>query len=493
MKSAREGLLSILTCAFVYAVLALVFAAPAAASEVAAHGGHDIGTELPVWTAIPFAGILLSIALCPLLMPHFWHNHFGKISALWSVLFAVPFLFFYHQVAVYHILHIYLIDYIPFIILLWGLFTVAGGIVIRGSLKGTPALNTVMLLIGTILASCVGTTGAAMIMIRPVLRANKDRLKKTHVVCFFIFLVANIGGSLTPLGDPPLFLGFLHNVPFFWVTTNILPHMLVASGILLVLFFIVDTFFYRKEKGHLESGPEEEKIPFKIEGVINFVFLLGVIGLVLMSGYWKPGHLNVFGVHLAYQSILRDLGIITMGVFSLVFTSKALREANDFSWFPIMEVAKLFAGIFMTIIPALAILKAGSDGAMAGLVSVVQESYHYFWVTGALSSFLDNAPTYLTFFNLALGKLGIAESAVPAALAVKSVTANPEFIMYLKAISAGAVFMGANTYIGNAPNFMVKSIAEEAGINMPSFFGYMIKYSIPILIPVFIIVTLIFF
>ena len=493
MKSARYGLLSILTCALMYAVLTLVFADPAAAAQAAAHGGHDIGTELPVWTALPFAGILLSIALCPLLMPHFWHNHFGKISTLWSLLFAVPFLFFYQYVAVYHILHIYLIDYIPFIILLWGLFTVAGGIVVRGSLKGTPALNTVMLLIGTMLASCVGTTGAAMVMIRPVLRANKYRLKKTHVVCFFIFLVANIGGSLTPLGDPPLFLGFLHNVPFFWVTTNILPHMLTASGILLVLFFIVDTFYYRKEKGHAESGPEEEKIPFKIEGVINFVFLLGVIGLVLMSGYWKPGHFNVLGVHLEYQGVLRDLGIITMGALSLVFTSRALREANDFSWFPIMEVAKLFAGIFMTIIPVLAILKAGNEGALSGLVSVVQESYHYFWVTGALSSFLDNAPTYLTFFNLALGKLGIAESAVPAALAVKAATANPEFIMYLKAISAGAVFMGANTYIGNAPNFMVKSIAEEAGVNMPSFFGYMIKYSIPVLIPVFILVTLIFF
>ncbi|MBA7578442.1 hypothetical protein ES708_20304 [subsurface metagenome] len=305
--------------------------------------------------------------------------------------------------------------------------------------------------------------------------------------------MANIGGSLTPLGDPPLFLGFLHNVPFFWVTTNLLPHMLVTSGILLLMFFIVDTFYCRREKGHVTSGSEEEKIPLKIEGVINFVFLLGVIGLVLMSGYWKPGHLTVLGVHLEYQGVLRDLGIITMGALSLIFTSKVLREANDFSWFPIVEVAKLFAGIFMTIIPALAILKAGSGGALSGLVSVVQESYHYFWVTGALSAFLDNAPTYLTFFNLALGKLGIAESAVPAALAAKEATANPEFIMYLKAISVGAVFMGANTYIGNAPNFMVKSIAEEAGINMPSFFGYMIKYSIPILIPVFILVTFIFF
>ena len=494
MKSARGGLRGIFIHASLMAVFFLVFTDSAGAAEAASHCDHDIGGELPVWTALPFAGILLSIALCPLLMPHFWHNHFGKISALWAVLFAAPFLFFYQHVAVYHILHIYLIDYIPFIILLWGLFTIAGGIVIRGSLKGTPALNTILLLIGTMLASCVGTTGAAMVMIRPVLRANKDRLKKTHVVCFFIFLVANIGGSLTPLGDPPLFLGFLHNVPFFWVTTNILLHMLVSSVILLALFFIIDTLFYRREKGgHGKSEPEEEKIPFKIEGVVNFLFLLGVIGLVLMSGYWKPGHFMLLDVHVEYQNILRDVGIIAMGVLSLIFTSRQLREANDFSWFPIMEVAKLFAGIFMTIIPALAILKAGSAGALSGLVAIVREPYHYFWVTGALSSFLDNAPTYLTFFNLALGKLCITESAVPAALAAGEATANPEFILYLKAISAGAVFMGANTYIGNAPNFMVKSIAEEAGINMPSFFGYMIKYSIPILIPVFVLVTFIFF
>ena len=493
MENSRECLLKALTLVMIYVLGGLVFSGSAIAAEATSHGVHNIGTELPVWTALPFAGILLSIALCPLLTPHFWHNNFGKISAFWALLFAVPFLWTYSNVAIYHILHIYLIDYIPFIILLWGLFTIAGGIVVRGSLKGTPAVNTVMLLIGTILASCVGTTGAAMVMIRPVLRANKDRLKKTHIVCFFIFLVANIGGSLTPLGDPPLFLGFLHNVPFFWVTTGLLPHMLTASGILLVMFYIIDTLHYRKEKIPVNAGDVEEKIPFKIEGIINFVFLAGVVMLVLMSGYWKPGYLMISGVHLEYQGILRDLGIITMGVLSLVFTSKVLREANDFSWFPIMEVAKLFAGIFMTIIPALAILKAGNAGAMSGLVSIVKESYHYFWVTGALSSFLDNAPTYLTFFNLAIGKLGMTEAMIPAALAAKAATANPEFIKYLTAISAGAVFMGANTYIGNAPNFMVKSIAEEAGINMPSFFGYMIKYSIPILMPVFILVTLIFF
>jgi len=259
--------------------------------------------------------------------------------------------------------------------------------------------------------------------------------------------------------------------------------------------FFVHTYYYRKEKGAISTGDEvkEERVPIKIKGLHNFIFLAGVVILVLVSGYWKAGHFDVIGVAIHYQNLLRDVGIIVMGVLSLVFTSNDLREANDFSWFPIIEVAKLFAGIFMTIIPALAILKAGSHGALAGLISVVRDPIHYFWVTGILSSFLDNAPTYLTFFNLALGKLGLSEAGVPAALAAGKATVNPAFVSFLKAISVGAVFMGANTYIGNAPNFMVKSIAEEAGINMPSFFGYMIKYSIPILIPVFIIVTLIFF
>lgn len=489
-----KGLLtSIFICA-VWAVLILIPDVAICSTETAgAHHGVDIGRVLPVWTVIPFAGILLSIALCPLLVPHFWHNHFGKVSALWAVIFAVPFVYVYHGTAVHEILHIYLIDYIPFIILLWGLFTVAGGIVVGGSIKGTPIVNTIMLLIGTILASWVGTTGAAMVMIRPVLRANKNRIKKVHVICFFIFLVANVGGSLTPLGDPPLFLGFLHNVPFFWVTTGILPHMLLTAVILLALFFVVDTFYYRKEKDELKKIGPLEKEPIRIQGIFNFIFLGGIIGCVLMSGYWKAGHYNLLGVHMEIQGTLRDLGILVMGVLSLVLTPKPLREENEFSWFPIIEVAKLFAGIFMTIIPCLAILKAGSHGAMAGLIAVVKEPFHYFWVAGGLSSFLDNAPTYLTFFNLALGKLGLSEAGVPAALAAGTATAHPAFISYLTAISAGSVFMGANTYIGNAPNFMVKSIAEEAGVNMPSFFGYMFKFSIPILIPIFIVVTFVFF
>lgn len=479
--------------AFLFVLFLMILAPGAYAST--GQDGTDIGTLLPVWTIIPFAGILLSIAFCPLWMPHFWHNHYGKVSAFWAILFAVPFLLVFRGEALHHILHIYLIDYIPFIILLWALFTISGGIVVKGTLKGTPLVNSVMLLIGTVLASWVGTTGAAMVMIRPVIRANRDRQKKAHIVCFFIFLVANIGGALTPLGDPPLFLGFLHCVPFFWVTRAIMPHMLLAAGLVLAVFFFLDTFYYRQEIRHVsrEKGEEDVFIPLKIEGLYNLLFLAGVVGMVLMSGYWKAGHISVMGVDMEYQNMLRDVMIVVMGLLSLRFTPWSLREANEFGWVPILEVAKLFAGIFMTIIPAIAILKAGSGGALAGLLAVVNQPAHYFWASGGLSSFLDNAPTYLTFFNMALGKLGLTEAAVPGALSGAAPACNPAFIAYLKAISAGSVFMGANTYIGNAPNFMVKSIAEEAGVAMPSFFGYMIKYSIPFLVPVFILITFVFF
>jgi len=482
------------TSAIWIAALFLLFAEPT--SCLASGGLHEaadhVGKILPVWTVVPFAGILLSIALCPLFVPHFWHNHFGKVSAFWALAFALPFLVFDVRVAAYSILHIAMIDYIPFIILLWGLFTISGGIVVQGSLRGTPLVNTILLLIGTFLASWVGTTGAAMIMIRPVLRANRDRVHKAHVICFFIFLVANIGGSLTPLGDPPLFLGFLHNVPFFWVTTGILPEMLVTAVLLLILFLAVDIFYFRKEKAFREAATEE-RAPIRIAGTYNFLLLAGVIAAILVSGYWKAGHITLYEVEVHYQNLLRDASIVILGLISLKVTPRALREANEFSWGPILEVAKLFAGIFITIIPALAILRAGLEGAMAPLVAAVQTPAHYFWAAGGLSSFLDNAPTYLTFFNMALGKVGLVEAQVPAALAAGTATANPAFIGYLTAISAGAVFMGANTYIGNAPNFMVKSIAEEAGVDMPSFFGYMFKYSIPFLIPIFILVSFIFF
>ena len=453
---------------------------------------ETMARELPLWTGIPFLGILLSIALLPLLAPQFWHHHFPKISAVWALLFIIPFLFVYKEFAVYEIIHIYLIDYIPFIILLWGLYTVSGGIVLRGSLVGTPAVNLLMILVGTLLASWMGTTGAAMLLIRPLLRANKFRKVKVHLVIFFIFLVANIGGSLTPLGDPPLFLGFLHGVPFFW-TFKLFPHFILTSVLLLIIFYILDTILYRRENPQI--NPDAEKVPIRLDGSVNFLFLGGIIGLVLLSGTWKAGHANIYGVQLHFQNAVRDIGIVVMGLLSLWATSSKLRKDNEFSWFPIKEVAYLFAGIFATIIPMLAMLKAGPDGAMSALVAQVREPIHYFWVTGVLSAFLDNAPTYLTFFNFSLGRMGITEEV--AAEMLLGMVAGREavastFAANLKAISAGAVFFGAFSYIGNAPNFMVRSIAEESGIKMPSFFGYML-WSLVFLAPVFIVITLVFF
>ena len=445
----------------------------------------DIGTLLPLWSVLPFAGILLSLALIPLFAPHFWEHHFPKVSAFWALVFAVPFLYFFREVAVHEIAHIIIIDYIPFILLLWALFTVSGGIHVKGTLKGSPGVNTLILLIGTILASFIGTTGASMLMIRPILRSNAWRQYKVHTVVFFIFLVSNIGGVLTPLGDPPLFLGFLHSVPFFW-TLKLLPQMIFASFILLGMYFILDSFYYKKEDKLALESPEIE--PLKIEGVHNFIFLAGIIGGVLFSGMVKLGEVNIFGIHQSYENLIRDAVLIIMGFSSLVSTKREIRQGNEFTWAPILEVAYLFAGIFMTIIPALAILKAGENGALAFLIKSINTPAQYFWASGALSSFLDNAPTYLTFLNSEIGKFypGMPESQAVARLIA-------ERIPYLAAISAGAVFMGANTYIGNAPNFMVKSIAEEAGVKMPGFFGYMFKYSIPILLVLFIIMTFVFF
>jgi Na+/H+ antiporter NhaD/arsenite permease-like protein len=444
-----------------------------------------IGAVLPMWSVLPFVGILLSIALIPLVFPRFWHRHFTKVSAFWAVAFGAPFIFFFRAEALHEIAHIILIDYVPFILLLWALFTVSGGIYIRGTLKGTPAVNMLVLLIGTLLASVIGTTGASMLLIRPLLRSNAWRVYKTHTVVFFIFLVSNIGGVLTPLGDPPLFLGFLHGVPFFW-TMHLLPEMVSASIILLLIYFIFDSYYYRKE--NRTEIPDTEFEPLKIEGRRNFFFLTGIIGAVLFSGSIQLGKINILGIHQTIENLIKDVLLVFMGLASLRFTPKEFRKNNDFSWAPMLEVAYLFAGIFITIIPALAILKAGEQGALHWLIQRIDSPTQYFWAVGILSSFLDNAPTYLTFFNSALGKFypGMPESSAVAALIV-------ERIPHLAAISVGAVFMGANTYIGNAPNFMVKSIAEEAGVKMPSFFGYMFKYSIPILIVLFILITIIFF
>ena len=439
--------------------------------------------NLSIYWIIPFIGILLSIAIFPLVAEHFWHHNFGKISAFWSLSFIIPFLMKEGiEVTLYEVLHVSLLEYIPFIILLLALFTISGGVQLTGSLVGTPKLNTIIILIGTVLASCMGTTGAAMLLIRPLIRANAHRKNKTHIIVFFIFLVANIGGSLTPLGDPPLFLGFLKGVDFFWTASAMIVPMSFMAVSLLIIFYAMDTYFYGKELTPEPENSGSEKLGIK--GSFNLILLLGVIGGVLLSGFWKPGiYFEVYHVQLEIQNIARDLLLLGLTYASFKCTSSFIREANEYTWFPIIEVGKLFAGIFVTIIPAIAILKAGTNGALSAVVSSVTNegepiNYMYFWATGILSSFLDNAPTYLVFFNTAGGDPSVLMS---------------EMSNTLLAISMGAVFMGANSYIGNAPNFMVKSISESSGIEMPSFFGYLFKWSVPILFPLFIIVTFLFF
>ncbi len=461
----------------------LLGAGPALAAGAGAP--HLDGGELGLIWCVPFVGILLSIALFPLLAPAFWHHHFGKVSAFWAFAFLLPFLIvFGWELTLFEILHVGLLEYIPFIILLLSLFTVAGGIRLTGRLVGTPVVNTGILLLGTVLASWMGTTGAAMLLIRPIIRANEWRRHKVHTMVFFIFLVANIGGSLTPLGDPPLFLGFLKGVDFFWPTEAMLVPMLLVSVILLVLYYGVDSFLYRRETGAPSEEDEGDGESLGIAGKVNFLLLAGVVAAVLMSGVWRPGvSFDVFHVTVELQNLCRDLALLAIAYLSWVVTDRANRDANGFSWFPILEVGKLFAGIFLTIVPAIAILRAGTSGALEPVVSLVTGAdgqpveAMYFWLTGILSSFLDNAPTYLVFFNTAGGD---AETLM-----------GPLYGTLL-AISAGAVFMGANTYIGNAPNFMVRAICEERGIPMPSFFGYM-AWSVGILAPIFLVVTLVFF
>lgn len=465
---------------------------PVVFPEIIQHS--ELGSILPLWSIIPFVGILFSIAFLPLLAPRFWHHHFGKIALFWALLLAVPYVGAYGDQGLHALLHILLVDYLPFVILLWGLYTTAGGILIKGNLPGTPMGNTLILLAGTLIASWIGTTGAAMLLIRPLLHANAHRRDATHTVVFFIFLVANIGGCLTPLGDPPLFLGFLHGVSFFWTTVNLLPEMLLVSVMALMIYYLLDSHKFHQEPIRLRRAMLRQK-PFKfgVGGSVNVLFLLGIIGAVLFSGTCHLPAVNIFSVSIELQNLIRDISILLIGFMSLTYTPEKVRVANHFSWFPITEVAKLFVGIFITIVPVLAILKAGEDGALAPLINMVNSPWHFFWVTGLLSSFLDNAPTYLTFFNTALGKQGCVDCEVALLLGNMSHSVgNQQFIQLLKAISCGAVFMGANTYIGNAPNFMVKSIAEENRVKMPGFFGYM-AWSLIILLPLFIIVSLEFF
>jgi Na+/H+ antiporter NhaD/arsenite permease-like protein len=438
----------------------------------------------PLWV-VPFAGILLSIALIPVAAPGFWHHHFGKTTAFWVAVFLVPFaLQFGPGTAAEALVHTLLAEYVPFIVLLFALFTVSGGLHVGGNLRGSAGTNTKLLALGTVLASVMGTTGAAMLLIRPVLRANDSRRHRAHVVVFFIFLVANVGGALTPLGDPPLFLGFLKGVDFFWTTKAMLLPTLTASALLLALFFVVDRWLWGREEARPAGVDPTPARPLHVEGKVNALLLCGIVALVLMSGIWKPDLvLDVHGTTVELQNVVRDAGLLAIAWASWKLTPSRVRHANHFSFAPIVEVAKLFAGIFVTIAPAIAILKAGSDGVLAPFVAMMNgpdgrpHDALYFWMTGALSSFLDNAPTYLVFFNLAGGD---------------AATLTGPLATTLVALSAGAVFMGANTYIGNAPNFMVKSIAESRGVKMPSFFAYL-GWALLVLVPIYALLTVLFF
>jgi Na+/H+ antiporter NhaD/arsenite permease-like protein len=464
--------------------LALAVALSAQPGSALAAAGPDGATLSWPW-AVPFCGLLLSIAILPLATPSIWHHHYGKIALGWALAVILPYaVAFGPGAAVVAIWHTMAAEYVPFLILIGALFTIAGGVYVKGNLHGSPKTNTALLAVGTGIASVTGTTGAAMLLIRPVLRANDERAHNAHVVVFFIFLVANIGGSLTPLGDPPLFLGFLKGVDFFWPTVHLLAPMLLVTAILLAAFYALDSWFYHRDEAFKARFDPTPDAPLTIEGKVNVLLLGGVLLAVLMSGVWKPGVAwNVLGTEIELQGIARDLILIGLAILSLKLTPQACRAANAFSWGPILEVAKLFFGIFVTIVPVLAMLRAGSDGAFAGLVALTTRpdgtpnEAMYFWLAGGLSSFLDNAPTYLVFFNMAGGDPSQLMGPLAGTLA---------------AISAGAVFMGANTYIGNAPNFMVKAVAEENGVKMPSFFGYML-WSGAFLIPCFVLITYVFF
>jgi Na+/H+ antiporter NhaD/arsenite permease-like protein len=457
---------------------AVLIFAPGAANAA----GLD-GAALSWPWALPFAGILLSIALGPLLFAPVWHHHYGKFAFVWATLTLAPMAALYGaDTALAALVHALLGDYLGFIAILFALYVVAGGILVTGSLRGTPLVNAGILAFGTLIASVVGTTGAAMILIRPLLRANADRFNNVHVVVFFIFLVGNIGGALSPLGDPPLFIGFLNGVDFFWPAKHLWLQTIFAAGCVLAVFVIIDTWFYFGDR-KVTPVDAAALVPVRVRGIVNLLLLILVVASVVDSALWNPGiSFSVYGTVLELQNVARDAVLILAALLSLWLTPDEHREANGFSWEPILEVALLFAGIFVCAVPVLAMLAAGHDSAFAWLLAAVTtadghpHAVAYFWLTGILSAILDNAPTYLVFFKLAGGNAADLMGTLSGVLA---------------SISMGAVYMGALTYIGNAPNFMIYAIATERGIRMPSFFGYLV-WSVVILGPVFAAVSYFF-
>jgi Na+/H+ antiporter NhaD/arsenite permease-like protein len=439
----------------------------------------------PTWSVLPFAAYLLAIAVVPLLLPHVWEKNRNKLAlALLAAVPAAAYLLTSHGG---HLLLGSLKEYVAFIVLLAALFIISGGVYLKGSLAGTPNVNTLVLAVGAVLASVIGTTGASMLLLRPLLRANEKRMKKTHLVVFFIFIVSNGGGMLTPLGDPPLFLGFLRGVPFLWTLQLWAPWALVNGSLLLIFNFLDQAVFNKEERERPGSQLEEvQKVaePLRIHGGLNFLWLLGVIAI--NSGVGYLGRKNGWGDDVQKLAIVA--GMAVMAGLSIATTTKEIRSANKFTWGPIIEVAVIFIGIFVTMVPATLMLEElGKSGAIR-----MTRAWEFFWGSGVLSSFLDNAPTYVTFASLACGVVGgqVGRTIDPSSL--EQLLHYPQGVLFLKAVSCGSVLMGANTYIGNGPNFMVKAIAEESQVKMPSFFGYM-AWSLAVLIPLFLLVTLLFF
>src|SRR5579885_2127367 len=461
----------------------LVFYIPLLAAVLMPEDAHAAttldGASMKWPWALPFLGILLSIATGPLLFGKIWHHHYGKIAFAWALLTMLPLAAtFGIAAALAALIHAALTEYLSFIVLLFALYVVAGGILITGDLRGTPRTNTGILAFGAGIASLVGTTGAAMILIRPLIRANAARSSNAHVVVFFIFLVANIGGALSPLGDPPLFIGFLSGVSFFWTAHHLWLQTLIVALLVLAIFYALDSWKFRNEP---PQATKATQAPIRVRGQRNIVLIGLIIAAILISAIWKPGiDFNVYGTHVELQNVLRDFALILIALGSLWLTADEHRAANGFTCEPIREVAILFAAIFVTIIPVMAALQAGPRGFFAFLLQLVpahDDGPHeaaYFWLTGALSGFLDNAPTYLVFFELAGGDAKALMGPLAGTLA---------------AISMGAVYMGALSYVGNAPNLMVRAIAEDRGVRMPSFLGYSLC-AFCVLIPLFLLLTL---
>jgi Na+/H+ antiporter NhaD/arsenite permease-like protein len=430
---------------------------------------NSVQPEISILSLIPFVLMLLSIAIFPLFWNHFWEKNRNKLYV--AIILSIPVIIYLLVNGFSHeLIHTMVFDYIPFLILLGALFTITGGIFLTGDIEAKPSINTLFLAIGAVLASIMGTTGAAMLLIRPIIQTNKERTFKVHTILFFIGIVANCGGLLTPLGDPPLFMMYLRGAPFTWFF-NLAPEWFVTNVLLLIIYYFVDVYYHKKEPASAILRDETNIRPIKIQGKRNFIFLVGV---VLAVAFINEQYLSFININ-PYFKFLREAVILLMAYLSMQFTPKLLRTSNNFTWGPIEEVAYLFFGIFITMVPALLYLELNAKNL--GVQSVNQ----FYYYTGLLSSFLDNTPTAVTFHSLALG-LKITTGNLVAGI--------PEVL--LKAISTGAVFFGAMTYIGNGPNFMVKAVAEENNIKMPHFFSYMFKFSLIVLLPIFILIQLLF-